>query len=47
LYKQLANNEQLPDNLIKIHDLGDIISQEFEIVKNSTSNEDQSEDKEN
>ncbi|KAF0497936.1 hypothetical protein F8M41_020614 [Gigaspora margarita] len=47
IYKQVKNNEQLPDNLIEIHDLSDVISQEFESVENSIDNENQLKDKEN
>ncbi|RIB29550.1 hypothetical protein C2G38_2155006 [Gigaspora rosea] len=44
IYKQVKNNEQSPDNLIEIHDLSDVISQEFESVENSIDN---AEDKKN
>ncbi|CAG8682244.1 24300_t:CDS:2 [Gigaspora margarita] len=44
---QVKNNEQLPDNLIEIHDFSDVISQEFESVENSIDDENQLKDKEN
>ncbi|CAG8560424.1 10311_t:CDS:2, partial [Cetraspora pellucida] len=38
----IASNKQLSDHLVEIHDLGDIISQEFEKVEGFANNEDKS-----
>ncbi|CAG8638053.1 14494_t:CDS:1 [Racocetra fulgida] len=47
LYKQNTNNEQSFDTLIDIHELIDVISQEFDTVENSVNNKVQSNNKEN
>ncbi|CAG8778136.1 13512_t:CDS:1, partial [Racocetra fulgida] len=47
LYKQNVDNKQPSNPLVEIHELSNILSQEFDIVENFINNKNQSKNKEN